>query len=139
MNRKKSKDKEILTTAADRFFALRKVKAAWEMITMREWKRTKPEDISPAERCICRKVLKETPRMSARKLRCGPRNSGIKLISERLAARMPAFARPGNPRPRQTELPPMYTSWIKTSARVHGPQNLCRRTRYGYVKYLKAR
>jgi hypothetical protein len=66
-------------------------------------------------------VLKKTPRMLARKLRCEPRNSGIKLISERLAACMPAFARPGNPRLRQTELPLMYISWVKTSARVYRP------------------
>lgn len=136
---KKLKDKELLTTIVDRFFPPWNAKATWEMITIREWKSTKPEDINLAERCMCRKVLKETPRMSARKLRFGPRNSGIKLISERLAARMPAFARLGNPKPRQTELPPMYMSWIKTSTRVYGLQNLCRRTRYRYVKYLKAR
>jgi hypothetical protein len=59
--------------------------------------------------------------MSARKLRYRLRNSGIKLISEKLAACMPAFARPGNPRLRQTELPLMYTSWIKTFARVYKP------------------
>ena len=129
----------MLTTTADKFLAPRNAKAAWEMITIREWNSTRPEDINPAERCMCRKVLKETRRISARKLRFGPRNSGIKLTSERLAARMPAFARPRNPKPRQTGLLPMYTSWIKTSTRVHGPQNLCRRTRYAYFKYIKAR
>ena len=73
------------------------------MITIRAWKRTKPEDISPAERCKCRKVLKETPRMSARKPRCGPRNRGIKLINEREPARKPAFAMLER-KPKQKEL-----------------------------------
>jgi hypothetical protein len=59
--------------------------------------------------------------MSARKLRYRPRNSEIKLISERLAAYILAFARPGNPRLRQTELPLMYISWIKISVRVYRP------------------
>jgi hypothetical protein len=60
-------------------------------------------------------------RMLAKKLRCRPRNSGIKLISERLAAYMLAFARPGNLRLRQTELLLMYIFWIKTFARVYRP------------------
>jgi len=41
---------------------------------------------------------------SARKLRCGPRNSGIKVSSERLSARMPAAAMLGTRKPRQKEL-----------------------------------
>jgi hypothetical protein len=53
---------------------------------------TKSEDSSPAGRCIGRKVLKDKPRMSTRKPRCGPRNRGIKLINEREPARKPAFA-----------------------------------------------
>jgi hypothetical protein len=66
-------------------------------------------------------VLKKTPKILAKKLKYRPRNSKIKLISEKLTACMPAFVRPDNPRPRQTELPLMYTSWIKTSVRVYKP------------------
>jgi len=96
-------------------------KPAQEMITLRAWKRTKLEDISLVERCTCRKVLKETSRMSVRKPKCGPRNSRIKLISKRLAARMPAFTSLGNLKLRQKEWLLIYTSWIKTSTRVHRP------------------
>ena len=107
---KKVKANWVLTTTAERFLALDNVKAVLEVTITRVWKRTRPRDIRPAERCMHRKVLKETPRMSARKLRCGPRNRGIKLISERLLARTPAVAMLGNRKPRQTELLKMYAS-----------------------------
>jgi hypothetical protein len=52
----------------------------------------KAEDTSPAERWTLRNVPKERPRTSAANPRCGPKNSGIKLINERVPARKPAFS-----------------------------------------------
>src|SRR5438874_991022 len=63
-----------------------------DSIIAQAWKRTRPADTRPAERCMCRKVLNETPKTSARKLRCGPRKRGIMLTSERMPACMPASA-----------------------------------------------
>ncbi len=85
----------VLTITAERFLASDSAKAVGEVIMTMAWKRARPVAIRPAERCICRKVPKETPRMSARKLRCGPRNRGIKLIIERLPACTPAIAMVG--------------------------------------------
>jgi hypothetical protein len=100
----------MLTTTAERFLASDNAKAVGEVTMTMAWKRTRPRAIKPAERWMCRKVLKETPRVSARKLRCGPRNRVTKLISERLPARTPAIAMLETRKPRQKELPPMYTS-----------------------------
>ena len=49
-------------------------------------------DISPIEQCICQIVRKETPSILARKLKCGPRKKGIKLINNKVLARRLAFA-----------------------------------------------
>jgi hypothetical protein len=100
----------MLTTNAERFLAPDNAKAAGEVIITMAWKRTRPRAIKPAERWICRKVLKETPRVSARKLKCRPRNRATKLISKRLPARTPAIAMLETRKLRQKELPPMYTS-----------------------------
>ena len=48
--------------------------------------------------------------MLVRKLRCKPRNKGIKLINKRLLACTPAVVMLGNWKPRQIELLKMYTS-----------------------------
>jgi len=62
------------------------------------------QDITLAERCINRKVLKEILRTLARNPKCGPRKRGIMLISERFPARVPAFAICKSRRQRQIEL-----------------------------------
>ena len=94
----------VVTTAAEMFAMPRKGKAALETCMASTWNNTRLQDIIPAERCINRKVLKEIPRISARKLRCGPRKRVTILISERLPARKPDFAMPETRKPRQKEL-----------------------------------
>jgi hypothetical protein len=94
----------VVTTAAEMFAMPRKGKAVWETSIASTWNNTRLQDINPAERCINRKALKETPRISARNPRCGPRKRGIMLISERFPARIPAFAICKSGRQRQTEL-----------------------------------
>jgi hypothetical protein len=59
---------------------------------------------------MCQKVLKETLRVLARKLRCRPRNKVTKLISKRLLACTLAIAMLETRKLRQKELLLMYTS-----------------------------
>jgi hypothetical protein len=58
--------------------------------TVRIWNSRRENDIIAAERWSRRNAPKEMPRRSAGKLRYGPVKSGIRLISERFAARRPA-------------------------------------------------
>lgn len=117
-----------LTTTAEILFTPRNMNLLGDRTMTTAWKITIAHDISPAERCTARKAVNETPKISARKLICGPRNKGIKFISERLPARRPACIMVGTGvwNTRQKELATMYARLIIMSALVHGPINRCR-------------
>lgn len=57
------------------------------------WKPAKVPDMTPIEPCSLVKLRIETSSMSAKKLRCSPEYSGIRLISDKVPARIPASFR----------------------------------------------
>jgi hypothetical protein len=95
------------------------------------WKMRRGNDIAPAERWMSRKALRETPKTSARKLRWGPPYAGIKLISERWAARVPASRIDVALKLMQNAFAARKSNWVRTFARVQGPMKRWRRMTWG--------
>src|SRR6266536_1350668 len=82
----KSRGEHQFTIYPHRFSGTR-IEGIFRLATIKTWKPRRMNDIIPAEPWSRWCVRKDTPRRSARKLRWRPAKTGIRLISERFAAR----------------------------------------------------